>query len=587
MKTLLAMAFLAHNFFALAQQPPAKAQVTRARPGQETRASSNYPVQPMNYETAFFYYVAVHGAPQNVVERYASYFDSLNYQRAMADEFERTRYRTSIQSLITERVKNIDFERKFTLIGQGNLGEYSFSSHSFPVVGIPSYSPCLDAGRTSGVCTGTVLHVDVFRQDEAVNASEFTWSLDMSESDASAFIKSRSRAGHGSIDRRVAIRITYSIVNLKGRSEDRVFGHAAALRPLIHSIEVFADETLGKRLGTLSRTNTAGRSTAEHWRAAAENAESSARLIGTYRYVASLIDNRFRSPDTPVFGTISLTDVGASLSGERPDGTTQPVVLGFRKAFADRRDYYKSHGYSGPPLMTLWRGDYGGGSKDNKEFLVIWDGKHLRFGTREERDRFFRDLTAALRAWSEQNPPFAVAQLKVDERCENGGGWMSQCQETIVGSAPNGRNEADAPSDANVAMADKDKTSQQPDTTEVRVKCNYAAPGYVFLRDGVLSITASTITLKLPVQGVDYGFSVALDKILKTKRHGIGLLIKVLERDWKGKEEKREYDLYPAESTAVGIASDGRIQTFSSNGNIQCNACGDTMDRIANILSVK
>lgn len=449
MRTFLAMALLAHNFLALAQQPPAKAPVTRAKPGQQSRASSTFPVQPMNYETAFFYYVAVHGAPQNVFERYASYFDSSNYQRSMADEFERTKYRTSIQSLITERVKNIDFERKFTLIGQGNLGEYSFSSHSFPVVGIPSYGPCLDAGRTSGVCSGTVLHVDVFRQDEAVNASEFTWSMEMSESDASAFIKSRSHAGHGSIDRRVAIRITYSIVNLKGRSEDRVFGHAAALRPLIHSVEVFADESLRRQLGTLHRTITAGRSTAEQWRAAAENAESSARLIGTYRYIASFIDNRFRRPDTPVVGTISLTDVSASLSGERPDGTTQPVVLGFRNAFAERRDYHKSHGYSGPPQMTLWRGDFGGGSKDNKEFLVIWDGKQLRFVNREERDRFFRDLTAALRAWSEQNPPFAVAQLKVDERCQNAGGWMRQCQEATSDSSSTSSARLDATEESN------------------------------------------------------------------------------------------------------------------------------------------
>jgi hypothetical protein len=97
----------------------------------------------MTAEKAFYYYVAIYGAPGNVVERYGSYFDGPNYSRAMANEFERARYQRDVQAKITDAVKNLNFSDRFTFVGSASsdgytaLGEYSFDRHSFPIGNIP------------------------------------------------------------------------------------------------------------------------------------------------------------------------------------------------------------------------------------------------------------------------------------------------------------------------------------------------------------------------------------------------------------------------------------------------------------------
>jgi hypothetical protein len=65
-------------------------------------ASSTNPASPlkpqhltppeMTPEEAFFYKAAIYGAQDNIVDRYASYFDANNYKQAVANEFLRKQW---------------------------------------------------------------------------------------------------------------------------------------------------------------------------------------------------------------------------------------------------------------------------------------------------------------------------------------------------------------------------------------------------------------------------------------------------------------------------------------------------------------
>jgi hypothetical protein len=232
---------------------------------------------PLTQEKAFFYFLAIYGTPGDAVKRYGSYFDAGNYCRAMADEFERGRYTESIRARIAAEVGKIDFGDKFIATGEAMLAEYSFASHSFPIVRVPQFGWCIDAGRSFfGNCTGSVLHVDVFRREDAINATDFNWSLPMSEGEGSTFVKSRTSAQSGGVDRRVTARITYSVLNKKGRLEESWHGQAAEFIPFIYSVEVYGNDSLTKKLGVVPKINSLTPGNPEEMRAAEERVKEEA-----------------------------------------------------------------------------------------------------------------------------------------------------------------------------------------------------------------------------------------------------------------------------------------------------------------------
>lgn len=395
---------------------------TPAAPKSISHASQQTPPAPMSKEEAFFYYCALFGTPSDAVDRYGKYFDAATYAEAMADEFQRTEYRDRLIAKIAKKIGAVNFDKKFVFVGSTaqkgytSLGEYSFDSHSFPVRNMPTIGFCLDAGRTFfGNCTGTVLHLDIFKREDAVNEDNITWSLPMSEQRAKEFVKSR-----GAAERRVAARIVYSVVPLKGAAGDDTHGRAATLRTVIHSVEIFDDETLATRLGSLPIRSSAGPVTSADWQRVAQDATSATETVGTYRSISSYRDNMYRRPDTPINGTIILTNVGMSLSGEQPDGTAKPLALSFVDLFAATLEHYEGH--RGSAVMKLQRTNYSGGSRDYKDFRVVltpyWRDEHrtrLVFPDLAERDRFFRDLTSTLQAWSAKNTALATAKLEIEE----------------------------------------------------------------------------------------------------------------------------------------------------------------------------
>jgi hypothetical protein len=391
----------------------------------------------MSKEEAFFYYCALFGSPSDVAERYGKYFDATNYATAMADEFQRTQYWERLNAKIAKKIGAVNFDKKFMLVGSTahegytSLGEYSFDTHSFPVYNIPTIGFCLDAGRTFfGNCTGTVLHLDVFKRENALNQDQVTWSLPMSEQKAKAFVTSRAGA-----QRRVAARIVYSVLPMKGAAGDNTFGRAATLRSVIHSVEIFEDETLTTKLGSLPIRSSGGPATAAEWQKVAEDAKAATEVIGTYRYISSYKDNSYRRPDAPISGSLTMTNVGLSLSGEQPDGAAKPLTLAFTDLYASTLEHYG--GKSANAVMRLLRANYDGGSKDFKDFRVLlapyWRDEHrtrLVFPDLAERDRFFRDLTRTLQSWSDKNAALATAKLEIEERCLLVSGYLIPCSES-------------------------------------------------------------------------------------------------------------------------------------------------------------
>ncbi|MEK6371273.1 MAG: DUF4852 domain-containing protein [Acidobacteriota bacterium] len=402
-----------------------------------SHASQQTPLAPMSKEEAFFYYCALFGSPSDVIDRYGKYFDASNYAEAMADEFQRAQYRERLSAKIAKKISSLNFAKKFMFVGSTahegytSLGEYSFDSHSFPVRNMPTIGFCLDAGRTFfGNCTGTVLHLDIFKREDAVNEDDVTWLLPMSEQQAKAFVKSRAGA-----ERRVAARVVYSVLPLKGTAGNDTSGRASTLRTVIHSVEIFDDDTLTTKLGSLPIRASAGPVTSADWQKAAQDATSATETIGTYRSISSYRDNMYRRPDTPINGTITLTNVGLSLSGEQPDGTAKPLTLAFTDLFAATLEHYE--GRRANAVMRLVRANYDGGSKDYKDFRVVlapyWRDDHrtqLVFPDLAERDRFFRDLTGTLQAWSARSTALATAKLEIDERCLLVSGYLVQCSES-------------------------------------------------------------------------------------------------------------------------------------------------------------
>jgi hypothetical protein len=354
----------------------------------------------MSFEKAFYYFVAIYGQPGDLVDLYGKFFDAGNYERAMADEFERNRYREQILARIADGVRKVDFNDKFTLVAQATLGEYSFGSHSFPFVWNLFPAPRFCIHRPWYPCRREFIDLSAFRVQDAVNGSDFNWSLPMSEADASAFVKSRSAARVGDVDRLIMVRIIYSVVNKKGS-----YAQHYTFSPFIFSVEAYSDQSLTRQLGVVPKINSLHGSTVEESRLALVAAQTPTKEIGRYVYFS---DNGHQSY---ALATITLTDVGIELSGEQPHGPPEKQTRTFYQVFEVVKDwdYYKRTG------IRFSRTEQGWGVEVEPCFVGSCYGSYsqLQFRTQEERDRFLDDVTKALQAWTSKYPQFATAGITI------------------------------------------------------------------------------------------------------------------------------------------------------------------------------
>lgn len=387
----LCLALVACSASAQQQSPRKSTSSSAASPRQSS--SSHFKEAPpptITDEEVFLYNAVIFGAGVNLAQPYAIQFDTANYKQAMANEFSRAQYLERMQAKVQEEVKKVDFSRKFTIMGQSTLGEYSFASHSFPVFG---------AGYL------LLRNIEVFSVQNSVNKADFIWTLPMSEIEAKAFVKSRTGAG-GRIDRSVFTRTIYSILDQKGRTAG-VGGAPATFIPFIHSVEVFSDAGLTRKLGTLDERP--GIPESAYRPDLKQASQSESKVIGEYPYIAAYPEY-WRPSKTPIKGTIKLTDVGIELSGEKSDGTAKVISVGFFDTFGAG---------SSNSIGKLSRLNFTFGISD---FRIVWnsnwnsDHTPFVFAKAEERDRFFADLVQAMQDWATKYPQFALKKLDVDQQ---------------------------------------------------------------------------------------------------------------------------------------------------------------------------
>ena len=476
------------------------------------RLSLQWPV--MTREQAFYYWVAVYGAPADLVDRYARVFDADNYRRAMADEFERSRYRGSVESRIMTHVRELTFNEKFTYVNNVSLGEYSFTNHAFPL-----FKPDTGFSYFNYWVAGNGFDINPFDLGMALNTTDFTWSVPMTEVAGSALVKSRP-------GRTLTARIVYSVT----REKNDVYSSRYYLTPFIHKIEVFADPNMTKLVGTLSRAASAPRDPQE-W--ALKEAEAARLLIGTWRDENSVITY--------------------SADGTRfvqwDNGTTRKHRWSLRRGIIQ-----------GETIEMNGEPRYGGGAGGFKTRIISITPSTLV--TMESDGKTWHSTRTA-----DATVPPSGSPVRNDTLTER----------TSSVTAP-------APATTEPASLEKfSKAIERDDKAVFKVKCNYAAPGYVFLRDGVLTLSKTDIKLSLPIGTVDYGFTVSSDKILEVTQQPQHVRLRVAEMTYDRKEVKRNYDLYNISAVTVGVGSDGRILSYGT-ANIVCDECDDTMSVLYALL---
>ena len=419
------------------KKPRPSSRTTAASPTPPQRPSSASPPR-MSPEKAFYYFVAMYGfgkvlrygGPDDTIKIYGESFDAGNYSRAMADEFERERYKERIRARIAEEVKKVDFNEKFSLVVSATLGEYSFRNHSFPVNSLSEYRFCIGPPSALMYTGCALIAVTAFRAKDAVNGKDFNFLLPVSETDANAFVKSRSD-GTGKVDRRIALVITYSVVNDRwqqsGTEPDEY--SRPIFSPFIYSVEAYTNTALTAKLGSIPKINAVGADTAEELRLATIAAKNPTKEIGKYRGYPYCrqpkSDGKIHNPLAPPpcdqwVRSYTLTDIGVALVNEKSGTTSETERMNFfdrpgSTLFRENDSQYWNYKTNQAELKY--------GLKEDKSFSVVWkEGtryQSLRFESREERDRFFADLSRAFQEWKTKYSPFqfSAGELNIDQRC--------------------------------------------------------------------------------------------------------------------------------------------------------------------------
>jgi hypothetical protein len=162
-----------------------------------------------------------------------------------------------------------------------------------------------------------------------------------------------------------------------------------------------------------SLSKSPGPSTPEEWRLAKVASQTPTKEIGKYRYMPDeKADGKIHNPlerRPQLFGTITLTDVGITASGEQPGGNPQPERCNFFDSLA------VTLGRSNTKEAISW-------NDSRNLFSVNGYGCHLQFETQQERDRFFVDFARTFQEWKAKYAgfQFAAGKLTVTWPCTRG-----------------------------------------------------------------------------------------------------------------------------------------------------------------------
>ena len=220
--------------------------------------------QPISKEQAFFYFVKIYnysvttplksggGYSQcggDLLTHYAYIFDNYNYLQSRNDEFKKHEYTKSLTARFQSELSKVNFENKFTVSSRGSFGEYSFENLSFPIkfteneyqigYAIPFYEDdCYMVINVGGI----------------INLAGFNWNLPYPKEKAQSFISKRKDA-NGQINRTIFFKLTYSILNKKSFSANYAHNlNGSNIIIYVHSIDIYEDENLNIKIGTINST---------------------------------------------------------------------------------------------------------------------------------------------------------------------------------------------------------------------------------------------------------------------------------------------------------------------------------------------
>jgi antitoxin component YwqK of YwqJK toxin-antitoxin module len=156
----------------------------------------------------YLYYIKVNHSSNNndLFLKYLKLFKKDEYNLYKNDEFSYSKFINDSKTEYLTAINNLDFNTKFTLTNNIQIGEYNFGKNSFPLDNdIPKYFGNLNTIYNPAWPLKDV-RVAVF------NSQHLDMELKMIESKANAFIQSR-KSSNGIINRNVSIKIEYSIMN--------------------------------------------------------------------------------------------------------------------------------------------------------------------------------------------------------------------------------------------------------------------------------------------------------------------------------------------------------------------------------------
>ncbi len=227
--------------------------------------SYNVQSQKISKEQAFFYFAKIYNysvttpvksgggysqCGDDLLTHYAYIFDNFNYMQSRNDEFKKHEYTKSITAKFNTGIASVNFEKKFTVSCQGSFGEYSFENSSFPI-------------KFTENEYRIVYRIPFYKDDcfmeinvgEIKNISNFNWVLAYPVDKARNFIANR-KYSDGQINRTIYFKLTYSIVNQTSFSANYMTNlNGSNIIINLHSIDVYNDENLTDKLGTINSTN--------------------------------------------------------------------------------------------------------------------------------------------------------------------------------------------------------------------------------------------------------------------------------------------------------------------------------------------
>jgi Domain of unknown function (DUF4852) len=327
---------------------------------------------------AFYYPVAIDGPWEGMIDDFGRYFDRANYQRLMADEFERSKYRERLKAMIMEGAGKITFQEEYTYVTDAILQGYSFETKAFPIrlprTGFKYFNYSVE---------GNGFTLDPFNWDHIANRSDIDWSLPMSEEQGSALVKTRPY-------RNLTAAIVYSVDRRLTRYAGRIY-----LKPVVRSVKFFTDESLVQLLGESPILNTSER------KALALAARLPSEPLG--RPLECVDHNRTRQYRFTVKTTGVSKELVATRNSDRGPWTTATSPQGEEVWFDEltmRPEYQRGNASAADRTIAL--------KTDRTGSLELYCATDpATYAAADQLKPVFEELERALSAWRERHPKLA------------------------------------------------------------------------------------------------------------------------------------------------------------------------------------